>query len=550
MRRNSKAKLGALAGVVLAFSAFYRPALAQSTSNVTTLTGGDPGEGFDGSVPAVVAITFGAGGTQTVQNVNFEDWTQDPNASLGQNGYYNNQMITYGNSANDQAMQTIVSSGLYGLNSSPQGTNYYELQIGLTGLTSGDTYQAQFIMANSVVQPRDETVYINGTYEGEADMGQNSANDLYASFTATGNEQFILQGLAPAEGPPYYAPADGLISALVITSGPVSLIWNDASGNNLWDTSSNNWTGGSGNTTYSDGNLVTFNDNNNSNYTVTLNTTVSPGSVTVNNSAGNYSITGSGAIIDTGSFTKSGTGSLTLGTGLTAGSMSITGGTVKLATNTTSGSVSPSSNVNITSLTISGTGKLDIDNNHIIIDYGSSDPMSTIYGYLKSGYNNGGWNGPGIISSEIPIANVNLNNPQYGIGFSDGNDKISGHAIVSGLSSGQIELKYTLLGDANLDGTVNGADFSILAANFGQGYTNWDQGDFLYTSAVNGADFTALAHNFGQGDNRAAVAVSSADWAAVDAFAAANGLSATVPEPASIGLVAIGVLPLLRRRRR
>ena len=109
-----------------------------------------------------------------------------------------------------------------------------------------------------------------------------------------------------------------------------------------------------------------------------------------------------------------------------------------------------------------------------------------------------------------------------------------------------------MLGDANLDGTVNGSDFSILAANFGQGYTNWDQGNFLFTPAINGADFSALAHNFGQGDSGAAV--SPGDVQALDAFAAANGLAmpsfAVVPEPASIGLLAAGAIGLLGRRRR
>ncbi len=50
-------------------------------------------------------------------------------------------------------------------------------------------------------------------------------------------------------------------------------------------------------------------------------------------------------------------------------------------------------------------------------------------------------------------------------------DCADGTHNVAGLSRGEIELKYTLLGDANLDGTVNGSDFSALSANFGQGVT-------------------------------------------------------------------------------
>ncbi len=199
------------------------------------------------------------------------------------------------------------------------------------------------------------------------------------------------------------------------------------------------------------------------------------------------------------------------------------------------------------SLTINSGSTLDITNNHLFIVYGSgSDPMSTIYSYLKSGYNNSHWNGPGIISS---TAQSPTGGHSYGIGFSDSAD-----GVVSGLTSGEIELKYTLLGDANLDGTVNATDFSILSANFGQGYTNWDQGNFLYTSSINGSDFSALSANMGDGDSGADSVVTKADIAALDAFAAANGLPeptiGVVPEPASLAVLSLSAVAIMARHRR
>ena len=134
---------------------------------------------------------------------------------------------------------------------------------------------------------------------------------------------------------------------------------------------------------------------------------VSPGSVIVNNSTGNYTISGTGTIGGTGSLTKSGTGTLTLstantysgGTIVTAGSSSLSRpvattsaladrrvvhqrhGIVQLADNVTAG-IPPwrTSNVNLTSLSITGNGTLDIGNNRIIIDYGSpaTDPIASI----------------------------------------------------------------------------------------------------------------------------------------------------------------------------
>jgi hypothetical protein len=186
---------------------------------------------------------------------------------------------------------------------------------------------------------------------------------------------------------------------------------------------------------------------------------------------------------------------------------------------------------------------LDVNNDHLIITYGSSDPITTIAGYIKTGYNGGGWNGPGVIST---AAQTKTNGLLYGVGYADGNDH-----VVAGLSSGQIEVAYTLLGDANLDGLVNGSDFNILAANFNQSVTGWDQGDFNYDGLVNAADFLDLAANFNQGVSGAA---SAGDVAALDAFAAANGLSlptsANVPDPATGSPLLIAGAGLLTPRRR
>ncbi|MGD0137608.1 MAG: hypothetical protein ABSD28_01940 [Tepidisphaeraceae bacterium] len=158
--------------------------------------------------------------------------------------------------------------------------------------------------------------------------------------------------------------------------------------------------------------------------------------------------------------------------------------------------------LDLNSLSIAANGVLDVTNNEMIVAYGASDPITTIAGYLKSGYESGGWDGMGIISS---MARTPIDGLIYALGYADGKD-----GIVSGLASGQIEVKYTLSGDANLDSLVNGSDFNVLAANFNQSITGWDQGDFNYDGKVNTADFNKLSANFNQGANVAAAAPAAA----------------------------------------
>ena len=57
----------------------------------------------------------------------------------------------------------------------------------------------------------------------------------------------------------------------------------------------------------------------------------------------------------------------------------------------------------------------------------------------------------------------------------------------------QVQVMATMQGDANLDGSVTGTDFLLLAGpNFG-GVGNWSQGDFNYDGSVTGSDFSLLA---------------------------------------------------------
>jgi arabinogalactan endo-1,4-beta-galactosidase len=254
------------------------------------------------------------------------------------------------------------------------------------------------------------------------------------------------------------------------------------------------------------------------------------GSPLVVNAGQMLTLSGSGTINYQSSVTVSNTASMTFGNSTHVTSLSVgTGATVAIA--------GTQDLLETDALTNNGT--IDVQSNGLLINYGSGpDPVASIRALLASGYNGGAWNGTGIVSSTAAAASGT-----YGVGYVDGADGVSTPLA----TTGQIIIEYALLGDANLDGVVNGVDFGILAANFNKGVTAWDQGDFNYDNAVNGVDFGYLASNFNRGSNGGA-AVSAGDIAALQAFAAANGLLADLPEPGSFaaGLFVAGAL--LRRR--
>ena len=167
----------------------------------------------------------------------------------------------------------------------------------------------------------------------------------------------------------------------------------------------------------------------------------------------------------------------------------------------------------------------------------ANSPFDTIKAQVISGYNNGAWNGPGINSTQAAA------NPNFGVAYAEsrtlfpaGNGGTwAGHSV----DDHAVLVAYTRYGDADMNFTVNLADFNRLAANFGQTGRLWTDGDFTYDGVVNLADFNRLAANFGLG--AASSGPTPEDWSA---------LAASVPEPGAITLVgAVGIATLRRRRR-
>ncbi len=334
------------------------------------------------------------------------------------------------------------------------------------------------------------------------------------------------------------------------------LTWNNngGSGDGLhWDTTSQNWNNGTGADVYPDGSIVAFNDTNNGHYTVTINSIVHPSGTSVN-CTGSYAFIGTGGIGGTGALTKKGPGSLTISTvntytggtsvqagtlvtntNLSNGTLTVTGGTARVSQKPTASD--PTGTTKVPALTVTGPGVLDLTNNALIIDYAAGNsPIANIRTLLINGYAAGAWNGTatGAVNSSTAaaVAANGANVHKTALGYAEasflGLSSFAGQSV----DADAIVVRYTLSGDANLDGKVNALDFNSLATNFGQntGNQDWSHGDFNYDGTVSTADFTTLAAN-------------------VNTPLSAPALGAVVPEPT--GPLAMLILSgaWLRRQR-
>ena len=120
-------------------------------------------------------------------------------------------------------------------------------------------------------------------------------------------------------------------------------------------------------------------------------------------------------------------------------------------------------------------------------------------------------------------------------GDSDFGDS-SGNILPGNITNGNLIIGYA--GDLNLDGTVNFSDLLTLAQNYGHTGASYFQGDLDHNGTVNFADLLTLAQNYGKSVNTS-----------LPAPAVALSVS-SVPEPASLGLLAGAAAFLCRRSRR
>jgi len=213
---------------------------------------------------------------------------------------------------------------------------------------------------------------------------------------------------------------------------------------------------------------------------------------------------------------------------------------------------------------IGATGQLDLEDNALIVNYGSETTGATrdairnllINGRNAAPGNPATWNGlGGIVSS---YSNTNGNGSNLAIGYAD-NAQL---AIVSAsgsytsfggqtVGSSTILVQMTRGADANLDGKVDGQDVSIIGTHFNKpGSGQWYFGDFDYSGSCDGADVSVLGTTFGKTSPTLSPAQLTAEFGSAFAAAFEAGASGTsVPEPASLTLLGLATIATLQRKR-
>lgn len=186
-------------------------------------------------------------------------------------------------------------------------------------------------------------------------------------------------------------------------------------------------------------------------------------------------------------------------------------------------------------LNLNATGTLDLKNNSLIYTGTAAHSVASVVTAIATAYAGGAWTGTGLTSTTAR----DRSDHATGLGY-----------LINGSS---ITVKYTWAGDLNLDGKMDGDDYALIdrqVAIFGLGAAgNWSQGDVDYNGTVGTDDYmimdTAFAHASGGTLSPEFLAEREAEFGS----AYVSQLIAAVPEPTSLGLVAIAAATLASRRR-
>jgi hypothetical protein len=188
------------------------------------------------------------------------------------------------------------------------------------------------------------------------------------------------------------------------------------------------------------------------------------------------------------------------------------------------------------------TGKLDIADGLLVINYEGDNPMPMLRDQIIAAFNAFGWDGNGIGSKKM------TDDPfgSYSIGYADNSQLLFPYGPATeftpanpfgdttDVTPNAILVRYTLIGDVDLNGVVDDTDISLLTNSYLFTGQDWFLGDvYLYDGVVDDSDVGTQANNY---------------LMTVGQVTGVSELNAA-PEPATLVLLSLGVGAMLARRR-
>lgn len=152
-------------------------------------------------------------------------------------------------------------------------------------------------------------------------------------------------------------------------------------------------------------------------------------------------------------------------------------------------------------ISISAAATLDLGVSSLIFDYSAtvSNPIAQLNAWLASGYAAGTWAGKGI-NSRSAAADATK---KHALGVSEAASALGLSGTATGTFAGEtvdattVLIRYTLYGDATVDGKVDFNDFLVFQNNFGTAVSGFGRGNFNFDGSTDFADFLILQNNFG-----------------------------------------------------
>jgi parallel beta-helix repeat protein len=146
-----------------------------------------------------------------------------------------------------------------------------------------------------------------------------------------------------------------------------------------------------------------------------------------------------------------------------------------------------------TSLTVTGSGKLDLNDNDMIVDYAGASQRGAIQALINSGRAGGTWLGNGITSTNA--RNASPANTTLGVLEATEFKSIYGAAALfdgQAIDTTAVLVKYTYYGDTDFNGKVNFDDYVRTDNGFNNHLSGWLNGDFDGNGSVNFDDYVLI----------------------------------------------------------